>query len=213
MNTTQPTYLAAYRHLRQIVGVTVLMLTTYEPDFDGPTGGSRPFTEKINGTRDCWRYLVTEAPRWGKLEAEAILELKSLDDVADAIADQLEYGGQVETEAAHLARAAESRRRKLEGEASRLAARYKVAPGSMEFIAACEAEIDRFRDYRAGMREDGLCIGYGVTHEQWSDEFNASAGDTEAVYEILDWLASECPLLWAKYQEGKLALRPLAVAA
>jgi hypothetical protein len=62
------------------------------------------------------------------------------------------------------------------------------------------------------MKEDGLCIGWGVSYEQWSDEYNASIGDSERVHEILEWLASECPLLWAKYQERKLAGQETAAA-
>jgi hypothetical protein len=54
------------------------------------------------------------------------------------------------------------------------------------------------------LREDGLCIGYGVTFEQWSDEVTASRGDSATVSDVLDWLRSECPLLFAKHEEAKL---------
>jgi hypothetical protein len=56
------------------------------------------------------------------------------------------------------------------------------------------------------MREDGLCVGYGVAYEQWRDEFNCSVGDSEHVHEILEWLATERPMLWAKFQERKYFL-------
>lgn len=203
MNSTNPSYLSAYRHLRAVVGEAVLMLTANEPNWDGP--GSTVYTKRINGARDCWRLLVREAPAYGQATAEDVLSFQSVSDVCAAIEEELEYCDSVEIESDYTARKSDERRRKLEGEASRLAAGYNVAPGSLEFIAACELELARFRNYRHGMREDGLCIGYGVSHEQWSDEFNASGSDSEAVYEILDWLAAECPLLWAKYQESKLA--------
>lgn len=203
MNSTDPTYLSAYRHLRGVVGETVLILTANEPNWDGP--GSTIYIERMNGARDCWRLLVRDASAYDQATVEDILSFQSLNDVCTALEDQLEYGGNLEVESDYTARKSDERRRNLEVEASRLAAGYNVAPGSLEFIAACELELARFRNYRYGMREDGPCIGYGVSYDQWSDEFNSSTGDSEAVYEILDWLAAECPLLWAKYQESKLA--------
>ncbi|MGH8528632.1 MAG: hypothetical protein ACRETN_02145 [Nevskiales bacterium] len=198
------TYLTAYRHLNSLIGDQVFVLSGYEPNWDGP-GGSL-YEERIEGAGDVWRVGVRECnSRWRPKVAD-LLALRSAADVINLIADACcEDGGSVETESDFAARKSEERRRKLERAASDLARRYDVEPGSMAFIEACEAELERFSDYRRGMREDGLCIGYGVTYEQWSDEFNSSAGDSDAVYSILDWLADECPLLWAKYQEGKLA--------
>lgn len=93
-------------------------------------------------------------------------------------------------------------RRRLESAARELADRYGVSVDTLDFIRACDRELDRFEDYRYGMREDGLCIGYGVTAAQWQDEFNASQSDTVHVREILDWLRGHCPMLWAEYQEA-----------
>ena len=197
-----PTYLAAYRHISRLMGDQIFVMSGAEPNWEG--FGSTQWSERIEGARDVWRLVVREADRKYRPKPADLLAF-TLADISNALADTLEYGGMVETEAEYDARRAEERRRKLERAASELARRHKVEPGTMAFIAACESELERFSAYRRGMREDGLCIGYGVTHSQWSDEFNASVGDSEAVYDILDWLASECPLLWAKYQENKLS--------
>ena len=97
----------------------------------------------------------------------------------------------------------EERRQRLEGFAAQIARSYRIKAYSPEFIEACHSELARFQDYREGMREDGLCIGWGVTPEQWFDEFNESQGDSARIHELLDWLEEKCPLLMAQYHEGQ----------
>jgi len=97
----------------------------------------------------------------------------------------------------------EAERQHLESAAREIAHRHGVQVNSLAFIEACERELDGFSDYREGMREDGLCIGFGVTPDQWYEEHNASQGDSSHVHEILGWLAEHCPLLWAQHQEQK----------
>lgn len=202
--TTAPSYLAAARHLRALIGSLVIMLTAPYEDYDGY--GASSYTERYEGFSAVWRFLVREQPKRSRMSAQDVLSLKSASDVCNAMHDYLDYGGLIETEAQFHARKADEQRQKLEGVAKQLAARFNVRVDSAEFIAACHSELERFSDYRQGMREDGLCIGYGVNYEQWSDERNASYGDTEQIHELLDWLASECPLLWAKYENSKASI-------
>jgi hypothetical protein len=213
-NTTTANYFAAYRHLRQLVGSLVLLMTYRYEDYEDYDGyGSSIGTEKLNGSREVWSLLVREPSRNHRLSAADVLSLKTLNDVCEAIYDIHDTCVACETQEAYHTRRADERRRKLEDTAKRLAARFNVRVDSMEFIAACHSELERFSDYRQGMREDGLCIGYGVTYEQWSDERNASYSDTEEIHELLDWLASECPLLWAKYENSRLVAEQSALAA
>lgn len=92
---------------------------------------------------------------------------------------------------------------RLETAARKIADANNVAPGSMEFIKLCYRILNRQESYREGLREDGLCIGYGVTIDQWCDEVNASRSDTQDVRDILDWLSQHCPMLWAEYEESR----------
>jgi hypothetical protein len=72
-----------------------------------------------------------------------------------------------------------------------------------------EKNRKRHQSYREEMREDGLCIGMGVTAEQWYDEYNADAiqqtDEAEEVEEVLAWVRSNCPLLWCQWEESQLA--------
>jgi hypothetical protein len=98
---------------------------------------------------------------------------------------------------------AEEKRKKLEIEAKRLAYDWGVAVNSMEFIERLEGKIDSIKDRQFGMKEDGLCIGWGVSVDQWFDEYNHLGSDINHVDEILEWINEECPLLMMKFQEQK----------
>lgn len=105
----------------------------------------------------------------------------------------------LETPQQYEERRCEEKRKKLECEARRLAAKYKVEVNSPQFLDACMQELERLDSYREGMREDGLCIGWGVTPEQWQDEFNESQGDSSQVHEIMNWISQYLPLLFARW--------------
>ena len=137
--------------------------------------------------------------------AECLDEIRNWDDVKDLFLD-MDRGDALAIMSLeeHEKKQADKKREGLERAASEIDRRNGCKVGSFDFIAACYSELERFSTYREGMREDGLCIGYGVTSEQWFDEFNCSQGDSGRVHEILDWLESECPLLMCQYRESGL---------
>jgi hypothetical protein len=95
------------------------------------------------------------------------------------------------------------RRKKLDQELSQLCDRKNLEIGSFEMFDAIAEEIDRTHRYREGMREDGLCIGYGVTSEQWFEEYNASQSDTHHWRELLDRLSRTCPVTYMEWKAAK----------
>jgi hypothetical protein len=134
------------------------------------------------------------------------LEITNLGSLEECIREIL-YGDDChlrafETQAKYDKRVKEEERRRLEKAAAKIAADNDVRVDSIGFIKACYRIIDRQQFYREGMAEDRLCIGYGVTADQYFDELNESRSDTNHVREILDWLSENCPLLWAQYQES-----------
>ncbi|QLE46445.1 hypothetical protein FD723_40245 (plasmid) [Nostoc sp. C052] len=106
----------------------------------------------------------------------------------------------VEPLAAYQKRKQEHIRQTLEAEAAEIAIKYGCLVNSLDFLDACQAEMERFQDYRAGMQEDGLCIGYGVSREQWYEEFSESRGDSDRIQKIIDWIATNLPLLYGQWQ-------------
>ena len=132
-------------------------------------------------------------------------ELKSVDDLIGLIIDDHDDCHVIiETPEENKKREAEEERQRLEQAAQQFCQRNNVRPGTMELLEALDRELERLESYREGMREDGLCIGYGVTHEQWCEEHNESVSDTHNIRAIFDWVANNCPLLFAQYQEAKL---------
>ena len=102
------------------------------------------------------------------------------------------------------ARKAEQRRLELEGWLSRFLMQYQINPKDVgATLDALDAELERLQSYREGMREDGLCIGYGVNSEQWHEEHSASTGDSDKVHQVIDWLAANAPLAYAKWNDGR----------
>jgi len=158
----------------------------------------------FNLDEDCLKYLLIDT----RIPNENGLELfQTLFEYNCGVA----IVQRVDTPETHEARQQAEKRQKLEGIAKEVAARHGVTVDSLEFIAAVESDIENIRqdaeDRQYGMREDGLCIGWGATPEQWQDEYNAVAthasSQTGTLSDVLEWLATECPLLWAKYQESK----------
>jgi hypothetical protein len=199
------TYLSAYRHFKSIIGDQVFVVSGYEPDWEG-SGGSN-WTVLVKGFRAVWGEVVRDCRSNYRPPADELIRY-AIEDVKRALVDVYE-AFKVETENEYQARRTDEQRRELERTASGIAQRYGVEAGTMDFIKACESELERFQDYRQGLREDGLCIGYGVTYEQWADEFNCSVWDSDAIYKILEWVKTECPLLWSKYLESKLTSEQL----
>lgn len=92
----------------------------------------------------------------------------------------------------------------LESAARKIAAQYGVDISNVPaFLDACQRELERFDSYREGMKEDGLCIGYGVSPETWYEEYDESRSDSENVHKIINWIRENMPLQYAKWQYDK----------
>lgn len=195
--------LAAGRNFFRLVKSDVILLAT-EYDFEN---SAEVATNQTFRPRALFRELA--GGRFAEYTLERLRDAKTFEDVEAAVIDAFGDSEGFQPHALVTPEEAERRgkereRRRLEKLAADIARRHGVEVSSVEFIRACESELRRFRDYRTGLREDGLCIGYGVTHEQWSEEFSASVGDSATVADVLAWLRSECPLLCAQADEAKL---------
>lgn len=166
---------------------TVYLLTRFEDEDSGERGVTTAKTTIGALVSDCE---IDPMP-------ETLKELEHLVmdywDETVAVLDEAAYQDRRETEISQ----------RVEAYANALAARFKFKLNSVEFLDAVESELDRLASYREGMREDGLCIGYGVTPEQWQDEYNASQGDSHNVREVLEWVERHCPLTYLKWRETK----------
>lgn len=85
-----------------------------------------------------------------------------------------------------------------------LAAKYGVKVGTIPFVSALRAEIEAQSeaesDRREALREDGLCIGYGASVEQWYDEYNSPLYSYSRIHALLEWIQEFQPLLFSSWE-------------
>lgn len=147
-------------------------------------------------------------------------EVESIGDVSSMYRDMNDHdwGGCsfIGTVEDYEKRQQEERRAELETAAAVFAQSHNVRSGSMEFIAAVEAEIERVRDQQEEwnnperrMEEWAACQHTGGGSEVYFDDLNFENGRyasrRESLFGIMEWLEQNCPLLMAKYRETKLA--------
>lgn len=198
-----------------IVGDTVLIAIYRERDEESgqdyksetELDGSRVFDELVN-----YRYR-DEAFR-------AIFEaVEKLDRIRELLAEIIAGDwGQVSivTKEANEKKKADDERRRLESLARGIAAREDVEIDSLEFIEA----LDRLADGLSWDRETQL--GGEARAEHWAAcQFSGAGRDTfysdmdytsgqfdradQDLGDVRAWISKNCPLLWAQYQEKKLA--------
>lgn len=177
-------------------------------DYDDESGRAGLHTEKYSARgllRECFeQYRRGEAGQF----FDDLAEIRSYDDLKSYLGDILSRHSNVafvETVKEQAERVMSEKRRGLESTAMQIAMTRGLRIDSFEFIEAVESLIDGERRHRDGMREDGLCIGMGVSAEQWIDDLNYSQEQGASYGEIHDFLNSYCPLLMAQYRERKLA--------
>lgn len=204
LTVTFALWLAAARNLKRLLPAGDLYLYGVEDDFENCQ--SREVFHRVN-RRQILADLTERRFRAENLEALSTAD--SFARVSEIYCDTMDCDSfqarELLTAAERDRRAKERERRRLERLAGEIARRHNCSVDSVEFIRACKSELRGFREYREGLREDGLCIGFGVSPDQWFEEFNASQGDSATVSEVLAWLAAECPLLWARAQEAEAA--------
>lgn len=130
-------------------------------------------------------------------------------------AERNESGCYCGTQAEFEAQEKEDERLKLEAAAKEFARSRNVRLSSMEFIAAIKEEIERINDdyeqYNSHERqmEEWAAYSYAGNRSEFFNDKNFTneryQGNINDLYDILNWLRSECPLLWAKYEEAQLA--------
>lgn len=117
----------------------------------------------------------------------------------------------LETFAEYEKRIESKKRHELEQAAQVRAARWGVSATDPEFLdkllEETENRLGQLRSYREGMQEDGLCIGYGVSSEQWYDEWNESQCDSDRASreadELLEYFEKYLPLTYARWAETR----------
>ena len=193
----------------------------YDAGLCDPEWDYSPRGEMRESCKDTTLQAVLEElwhDRWGEDQFD---ELATLDDVRCAWQDALSEG---DCYAVSLlppeqdeAQQKEAERKRMEGLAGQVARSHNVSVDSLAFIAAVKEEIAAVEDRReswdsgeARMERMGACLmalgsarGAEVYHDDNSFEggrFSDRLGD---LHGILEWLATECPLLWAKSQEGE----------
>lgn len=105
----------------------------------------------------------------------------------------------IETETENYKRRMEAQRAGLEEIACGIAKKYGVSVNTVDFMTAVRKEVARQEvneeSRREGLREDGLCIGYGVTYSQWQEEYNSPLYALSEARVLLDWLLEFQPLM------------------
>lgn len=109
----------------------------------------------------------------------------------------------------------ERRREELEGLAKRLAAKFKVKLSSIAFIEKLYEAIDiingdreHWNNPEVRAEEWAACMYSGGGSDVYYDDLNfvnnRYSEQCTDLWDILDWLREECPLLMCKYEEKKL---------
>jgi hypothetical protein len=160
-----------------------------------------------------------QEPEEGALRLRAKVLAESLSDsprkavnatfvkyIAPLLNQYADYGQhRIETPEQQRDRRAEHAAKSLEGLACKIADKYDVKVGTVQFVHAVMQECGRQQeaecDRKIGLREDGLCIGYGVTYEQWSEEFNSPLYALVEANAVRRYLEDFCPLLFMAWQQ------------
>lgn len=204
MNSNQ---FSIYRRLGKIIPKDGISIVTAEHDFErGQRFVDREEMSRLDILREIKKFFWSSRNK--KTDFERMAEITEWSDIELLLSEEIEshgicilfIGSIDEYQEFRL----EEERQRLEAKAARLAGSIGVRIDSFDFIRTLQQKIAAQRLYREGMREDGLCIGFGVTAEQWYEEFNYSANIEDDYEEILDFLHSYCPLLMARHQESML---------
>ncbi len=127
------------------------------------------------------------------------------DHVFDLYRETIENGELITVEE-NTKKRESARRDRLERAATGIASASGLKVASTEFVDHLYSLIEGVRDQRNGMREDGLCIGFGATAEQWFDDHNYLGGQIGEINELIEWLDEFCPLFMMRYREEKAAI-------
>jgi hypothetical protein len=147
--------------------------------------------------------------------------IASLNDVAGLLQDVLSEGDCYGVSLLPLdqdeAQQKDAERKRMEGLAGEVARKHGVTVDSLAFIDAVKEEIAAVEDRREAwdsgearaerMAACVMSLGSARGAEVYYDDNNFEGGrfsnSLGTLYGILEWLAAECPLLWAKSQEGQ----------
>lgn len=180
------------------------VIVTYWIDEETWEKGKQP--NRISGKKAIFDECIKEIGK-NPEDILAIGDLKSPEEINDFLYGFLDMG-MVYTEEEYKKVQEEEQRARLENLEADFARKNKVQSGSLDFIRALESCLNKESDYRYGLQEDGLCAtsnpfsSSGVN--EWFDLHNSSSSRTSILYEIMDYLETQCPLLMAKYRETQL---------
>lgn len=147
-------------------------------------------------------------------------EINKLQDVLQAYGDYECVGtdvfiGFIGTTKQYEKVMAERRRTELEQTAGQIAQHYNVSINSLEFLTALDEEIGKVRNDRDDWNnserrmEEWAAVRYnGLGSDVYFDDLNyvnsQLSGLSDELFEVKEWVAKNCPLLFAQYTEQKL---------
>lgn len=185
-----------------------------DPEWDYSPRGEMRESRKDTTLREVLADLWHD--RWGEDQFD---EINSLDDVRcswqDALSEGDCYAVSLLPPDEDEAQQKDAQRKRMEGLAGEVARQHGISVDSLAFIAAVEEEIAAVEDRReawdsgeARMERMGACVmslgsarGAEVYYDDNDFEGGRFSNRLSTLHGILEWLASECPLLWAKHQE------------
>lgn len=171
-------------------------------------------TESVNFA-EIWAAF-TRPSRYGRFKSEnAKAILSKPDPVKEFLSrasNEFDYPTEYLTRRDYEERKREEERKRLEHAASDIAARHRVQPGTMEFLAAVEAEIQAaddahsaWNDPETRMEHWAACMYSGAGRDAYFDDLNFENGRMESradlAASVLEWCRKATPLLYAQYCE------------
>lgn len=174
--------------------------------------------------RDMLEELYDEDRSWrrgpevrrGSYPSSSIRNIKTEKGLLDSFADHLSnndcFVKFIGSEEDYRKLEQKRRREELEGLASEIAHKHKVGVRSIEFLKAVQKEIDAV-DYESEQwnnpecrMEEWAAVRYnGLGADVYFDDLNYVNGKIgsrmDDLHGIMEWMAENCPMLYAQYQE------------
>jgi hypothetical protein len=149
--------------------------------------------EELTSVEDIISCLQQENINWRSIRTDEELLRQLKDCHRDTI--------QVLSLEVHRKSRENKRRQKLEEQASIIASRYGCEVNSLEFLDACDRELEKFASDRIEIYED--ILAYAGNSEAYYQDRDESYGDAEKIAKIQDWIKGNMPLLWGNWQYQK----------
>lgn len=176
--------------IKQYGRVLVEVGSYYDEEFS-----QRGHYKQEHKSKDIFRETLETAQRYD-------VKLETPSDVWSLYCEDIEQG-MLMTLDRYKQYKEEKDRRKNEAFASKLCKESGLKAGTLEFIDYLYSKIEGYDREKYGMKEDGLCCGWGITAEQWYDDYNYLGSKQSEIHDLLSYYEEHLPLLMARYWETK----------